>query len=478
MYREPIYNSTRFLILAALVAAPGLATESLKPCQDDQIGPDARCGQITVFEDRAAGAGRTIDLNIVVFPSTGSETKEPFFALAGGPGQGATDLMDTALAVYPSVREHRDMVFVDQRGTGQSGKLDCPVNAEEHPREVFGSLFDPESTRNCLRRLKENADPTLYTTDLVVDDLDEIRRHLGYDRVFLWGTSGGTRTALVWMRRYPDRVAGALLDGITPTDFRSPSTMARGCQDAIDAVFSECREQPQCHAAYPDLESEFDQLLGLFESGPVSTHVVNHEEVQVPVEMYLGDFSYTVRGLLYRSRSVAQLPAMIHEAAATGDIQPFAQAYWQRQVGLRPYVAMGVHFGVYCSEDIPFIEENDVPEFTKGSFVGRYLFDQYKGACDAWEANPVDRAFLEPVTSDVPVLLVSGFYDPSTPISMGDRVSSHLSNSRHVKVRNEGHGAEFGCARSAATEFLTTGSLEGLGPICEDVGPIQYEVSP
>lgn len=478
MNRECILESIRVLVLAALIASPVFATENLRSCENEQLGPDAQCGQITVFEDRAAGAGRTIDLNVVVLPATGSEFKEPFFALAGGPGQGSTDLIQTALAVYSPVREHRDMVFVDQRGTGQSGSLNCPVNAEEHPPAVFGSLFDPESIRDCLRRLKENADPTLYTTDLVVDDLDEIRRRLGYDRVILWGTSGGTRTALVWMRRYPDRVAGALLDGVVPTDFRAPSTMARGCQDSLEAVFSECREQAQCHAAYPELESDFNKILRVFGSGPVATHVVNQEENQMPVEMHLGDFSYAIRGMLYRSRSLAQLPSMIHQAAATGDIQPFAQAYWQRQVGLRPYVAMGVHFGVYCSEDLPFIQDKEVPEFTDGSFVGRYLFDQYNGACEVWQARPVDRSFLEPVTSDAPVLLISGFYDPSTPISMGDQVASHLPNSRHVKVRNESHGAEFGCARPAAIRFLTTGSLQGLGPICEDVGPIQYAVSP
>ena len=99
-------------------------------------------------------------------------------------------------------------------------------------------------------------------------------------------------------------------------------------------------------------------------------------------------------------------------------------------------------------------------------------------ACEVWETTPVDETFLQPVESEIPVLIISGYYDPSTPISMGEKVAAHLPNSRHVMVRNESHGAEFGCARPAAIQFLTSGSLAGLGPICEDVGPIRYEVSP
>jgi len=471
-------KSTLLLLLSAILPAPFLQAAEMGPCDDDLFGPHAQCGYLTVYEDRAAQSGRTIDLNIVVLPATGSAAKEPLFLLAGGPGQGGTDLAELALGPYASVREHRDMVLVDQRGTGSSGRIDCPVDAAESPQEVFGTLFDPEQTRECLQEIKQRANPTLYTTDTVVDDLDEVRQSLGYDKVLLWGGSGGTRTALVWMRRHPDRVVGAMLDGVAPTDFRAPSTMASGCQDTLDAVLIECRQQASCNAAFPNLEADFQKLLALFDDRPVATHIIDQQGTKVPVEMHRGDFAYAVRGVIYRSRSLVKVPAMLHRAATSGDLHPFAQAYWQRQVGLRPYVAMGVHFGIYCSEDLPFIAESEVAGFTDGSFVGRYLYDQYRGACDVWEATPVDRSFLRPVESEIPVLIISGYYDPSTPISMGEQIAAHLPNSRHVRVRNESHAAEFGCALPAAIQFLTTGTLEDLGPICEDVGPVQYEVSP
>ena len=254
--------------------------------------------------------------------------------------------------------------------------------------------------------------------------------------------------------------------------------MARGCQDTLEAVLTECRNQEGCNAAFPHLRADFNKLLELFEDGPVDTYIIDTQGARVSVEMHRGDFAYAVRGLMYRSRSLVKLPAMIHQAVETGALHPFAQSYWLRQLGLRHYVAMGVHFGVYCSEDLPFVAESEVAGFTEGTFVGRYLYDQYKGACDVWEASPVDESFLRPVESETPVLIISGYYDPSTPISMGEQVAAHLPNSRHVRVRNESHGAEFGCARTGAVQFLTLGSLEGLGPVCEDAGPIQYEVSP
>lgn len=472
-------SSLAHWIGAAFIAhSSPAATADLGLCPGDSFGPGARCGIYKVFEDREAKTGRSLDLNIVLLPATGSEIKEPLFMLAGGPGQAATDLAALALQPFAPVREHRDVVLVDQRGTGRSNRLDCPVEAEESPQSVFGNLFDPDQVRRCLQQVRAHANPTLYTTDLVVDDLDEVREWLGYAQVFLWGGSGGTRTALVWMRRYPDRVAGALLDGVTPTDFRAPSTYARGCQAALDQMLADCHRQETCHASFPDLEADFAKLMASFANGPVATYITDQEGKKLPIDMDLGDFGYAVRGLLYQSRTLAKLPAMIHMAAETGDFSPFAQAYWQRQTTLRPIVAMGVHFSIFCSEDLRFIADEEVEGFTRDTFLGTYLFDQYRGACDAWEVAEVDKSFLEPVESEVPVLLFSGRFDPSTTVALGEQVALHLPNSRHVVVRNESHGSEFGCGRQLAIDFMITGTLDGLGPACDDAIALQFEIPP
>ncbi len=463
--------------LAAALLLPGASTaQSLAPCLDERFGDRAECGTLTVLEDPSTPEGRKIDLNVVVLRAVAPGTREPVFLLAGGPGQGATDLAELALGPLAAVNETRDFVLVDQRGTGASNPLNCPNGSDEDPRQAFGGLFKPALMADCIERLSTAADLGRYNTPAVVADLEQVRQWLGYERVLLWGGSGGTRTALVWMRRHPDRVGAAVLDGVTPTMFRSPSSMARSAHVALERVFEDCLAQESCRAAYPDLESDFRKLLWLFEGGPVSTRISREDGTNVPVEMTRGDLAYALRAMLYSSRRITGLPRLIHDMATSGDVSPLAQALWRRDVALRPVVAMGVHFAVYCTEDMPFIDSRKVAELTDGTFLGTYLMDQYGAICDIWPADPVSRDYLEPTKVDIPILILSGYYDPTTPAALGDEVDRHLTRSRHVVVRDQAHGSGFACARPALIRFLQTGSLEELGPICEDTGAIEFEV--
>lgn len=460
-----------------LVVSSGAAAGELAPCEDENLGPGAECGTIRVLEDRSRPNGRTIDLNTVVLRAGKPGDQAPLFALAGGPGQAATDLVGLALGPWAPVLERRDIVLVDQRGTGGSNKLDCPVDAAGDPDSVFGGLFDADALHACLGRMKEHADPRLYGTLEVVADLEQVRQTLGYDRAVLWGGSGGTRTALVWMKEHPDSVEAVLIDGVTPTWFRSPTPFAPGAQTVLDRVFEDCAAQADCQEAFPHLKAEFDKLLLMFAAGPVATFIQREDGTKVPVEMHRGDFVYAVRGMLYNSRGITVLPRTIHQAATSGDLSEFAQRYWQRQVGLRPVVAMGVHFGVICTEDMRFIDEREAADQAEGTFIGTYLLEQYGDVCAEWPRGDLPDDYLEPVTAAIPVLLVSGYYDPSTPAWLADEVAEHLPLSRHIVVRNEGHGAEFGCAREAAVQFLISGSLEDLGQVCEDAGPVAFEMA-
>lgn len=465
----------RMIVVASLTTGTAGALE-LGSCDSEQLPDLARCGTVTVPENPAEPGGRAIDLNIVVLRGNGEAGNAALFALAGGPGQAATDLVDLGLGPWAPVLETRDMVFVDQRGTGRSNLINCPHQAAEDPASVFGGLFDPENIARCLATASEHADVRLYGTEAVVADLDQVRQALGYEKVILWGGSGGTRTALVWLRRHPEAIEAILIDGVTPTDFRSPSTFARSAQIALDRVFADCASQETCRAAYPDLAGDFGKLSSLFSDGPLVTKVTREDGSEVEVEMGWGELGYAIRGILYSSRSIPELPKMIHLAAQSGDVSEFAQRYWQRQVVLRPVVSFGVHLSSTCTEDMPFIDPSTIPALTEGTFLGTWLLDQYGAACDEWRPGAVPEDYLEPVRSEAPVMLLSGYYDPSTPAPMAEEVASHLPNSRHIVVRNEAHGSGFGCARQAAIDFLISGSLEGLGPVCEEAGPVEFVV--
>lgn len=462
--------------LTLLWAVPASGSR-FEPCEGYGSEDRAECGTITVLEDRSDPEGRTIDLNVLILRAETAEGRAPVFLLAGGPGQGATDLAGLAFAPYAAVRKFRDVVLVDQRGTGASNRLDCPNGSDVDPRAAFGGLFDPEQIAECAEQAAQHADLELYGTSHVVADLDEVRDQLGYERVVLWGGSGGTRTALVWLRDHPDRVEAIAIDGVAPTYFRAPSGYARACQDVLNRIFADCESQASCKEAYPNLRGDFERLLQRFDAGPVEAFVTKQDGERVAVEMHKGDFGYAVRGILYRSAAIARLPRMIHEAATGNDVSAFAQFHWERDVAIRNFVAMGVHFSVFGTEDVPFIDAAAIPRLTEGTFLGRYLVDQYTAACAAWGGQgTLPEGFHDPVRSDAPVLLISGYYDPSTPPQVAEEVASHLPNSRHIVVRNEAHGAGFGCARQIVADFLISASLDGLGSACEDVGPIEFEV--
>ena len=468
----------RLLFSGSILSAPlpALAGD-LAPCTEFGDSARAECGTVTVPEDRSKPGGRAIDLHVVVLRAENRAARAPLFILAGGPGMGATDMAELALGPLAPVRKIRDIVLVDQRGTGKSNRLDCPNGSEADPRVAFGKLFDPEKLAACRRRESEHADLRLYGTLQVVADLDEVRERLGYDTVVLWGGSGGTRTALAWLREHPLRVEAAVIDGVVPTSFRAPSGYARSAQDALDRVFADCEAQESCKAAYPDLRGDFEGLLGRFDGGPVEAFVTTEDSQKVRVEMHRGDFGYAIRGILYNPGGIARLPGLIHEATTTNDLSGLAQIYWMRDVGIRKFVAMGVHLSVFGTEDVPFIDRAQVPKLTAGTFLDTYLVDQYTAACEAWGGRGVLPAgYHEPVRSNVPVLLVSGAYDPVTAPQVAAEVARYLPNSRHVVVRNESHGAGFGCAQQLVVDFLSQASFEGLGPVCEDAGPIEFQV--
>ena len=225
----------------------------------DGVSVPARCGSLTVFEDRATGAGRTIDLTIVVIPAvSGSHEPDPLFFLAGGPGQAATDVADTVLARLAEVRRSRDIVFVDQRGTGGSGRMSCAL-FERGPDEEASSeslqfdAFPLDDLRDCLAEVESVADPRHYTTPVAMDDLDDVRAALGYETINLYGGSYGTRAGLIYMRRHPERVRTAVLDGLAPVSMRLPSSMDADAQRALDRLFADCAADPGCREAFPDL---------------------------------------------------------------------------------------------------------------------------------------------------------------------------------------------------------------------------------
>ena len=460
------------LVVAMTAVADAQPALELEDCRLDGVSVPARCGSLTVFEDRAAGAGRTIDLNLVVVSAvSGSPEPDPLFFLAGGPGQAATDLADRVLGRLAEVRRRRDLIFVDQRGTGGSGRMSCAlfdaVPAEEASGESLQLDALPlDDLRDCLAEMETATDPRHYTTPVAMDDLDDVRAALGYETINLYGGSYGTRAGLIYMRRHPERVRAAVLDGLAPVSMRLPSSMGADAQRALDGLFADCAADSGCREAFPDLPETFARVIEELDANPRALDAT-HPRTGEPFELPLSGsaFAAGLRGSLYNPTVASLVPWTIARAAA-GDFGPFlAQVVPLSESG--EAINPGMFLSVVCAEDVSQLADGDAARLAAEEILGRLQVEVITDACTVWPAADLPPDYFDPVRSDVPALLLSGDLDPVTPPRWGEEVLSGLSNARHVVAPGAGHGViAHGCADDVIAEFVEAGNHAGLDVSC------------
>jgi pimeloyl-ACP methyl ester carboxylesterase len=446
---------------SAAAAAPAAAA-ALHACAVRGMAEPALCGTYAVFEDRERRAGRTIALNVVVLPALSQPAEpDPFMVLVGGPGEAATEEAADFAARFAVLRERRDIVLVDQRGTGGSNALRCGVPELELVRGYFVGDTTAESVRRCSQRLQASADPRLYTTPLAADDLDDVRAWLGYARVNLYGSSYGTRAALVYLRRHGDRVRTVTLRGVLSTSETKPLHEARDAQAALDLLFAACAQDAPCNAAFPHVRTELDDVLNRLATAPVGIGVRNSrtgQTITVPVTRDV--FAGVIRRLLYDSDFQALVPYAIH-AAHGGDMTPLRRFLGQ-SFALESFVSIGMNLSVICSEDVPFLDPAEIGGATTGTFLGRTAADAAVATCRDWPHAAVPASYREPVRSAVPVLIFSGAIDPDTPPDRGDAVARSLPGAVHVVLPAVAHSPFPACAVAVMARFVAQGSMRDV----------------
>jgi pimeloyl-ACP methyl ester carboxylesterase len=459
------------LVLATLAAVsactssrPVSPLERLRPCTSDEGPVDASCGTLTVFENRQTRQGRQIALNIVVLPSLGSTHPDPLFFLAGGPGQGAAQLARQVREIFRQTLKDRDVVLVDQRGTGDSNPLNC--------RSDTNSLRDAtESDEAVIERLKKclsgyDADVRLYTTSIAMDDLDDVRAHLGYDRINLYGGSYGTRAALVYARQHGDRVRAMILDGVAPTDMRLPLYAARDAQRSLDKLLADCDADASCRAAQPGLAGRVRALLQRLEQNPPRVQLTHPRTgVAEEVTVEARTVASILFGALYNPLTASLVPTLVGRAEQNDFQGLFALAL--ANDGADENMSLGMQLSVICSEDSGRVTPDDLAREGAGTIFGGYLLRGQVKACEMWPKGTVDASYYEPVRSDVPTLVLSGDVDPVTPPGWGDAVATHLPNARHIVVPATGHGVvATSCGQRLVQQFLDRASASDLDTSC------------
>lgn len=442
---------------------------------------DAECGQLEVPENRADPQSRMISLNIAVIRAvTRNAEPDPVFLLAGGPGQAATEAFLPLINSLQSVRQNRDLVMVDQRGTGKSNPLTClgdDTGAEA--LEVIGAqiALDEaiEEFEACLAEL-EDVDLTQYTTDVAMQDLDEVRQALGYDQINLLGVSYGTRAALTYLRMFPDYVRTVVLDGVVPPDWPLGISMREDSQRALDLILERCANEPGCSQAFPNLKNEFFDLMETLEVSPQEVTIPNPvtgEPVRVAVTPQT--VGAVVRLMSYTDSQVALLPLMIH-AAAQGDYAMLASQYVLTLGSLGESISYGMYYSVWCNEDHPLLP----PEGELGMYFLEVDAELSNAVCELWPRREEPVPISAPARTDVPMLLISGEVDPVTPPENGEEVAEMFPNSLHLVVPGLGHNNFYiGCIPGQVRQFIEAGSVEGISPYCiQDIQPLPFFLSP
>jgi len=460
------------LILAAVVVS--LHSQKrvvLNDCQPPGVKGPAKCGTLEVYENRATKKGRMISLNILVLPATGDKREpDPWVYFSGGPGSAATEDAAGLADVFNRIREHRDMLFVDQRGTGKSNGLDCPMYNPDDLQSYLGYFFPVEDIRKCRPQLEAKADLTLYTTDIAIDDMDEVRAALGYEQLNLFGGSYGTRAALTYLKRYPKRVRTATLQGVAPPNEYMPLDFPLGNERALQGILAECAADEACNAAFPNLKDESKSLLAQLIKGPVEVEVQkpnSSERVKVKLSRDLA--VEAIRYMLYNPVGASRVPLIIH-LAAQGNFVPLTEAALRFRKLLVATGFNGMYLSVTCAEDLPWIKPGEGERMAANTFLGDYRLRQQREACALWPRATIAKDYADPVRSDVPVLILTGELDPVTPPSNGDAVAKTLKNSLHIVVPHGAHGLggleNIDCILGITAEFVERGSTQGIDTSC------------
>lgn len=447
-------------------AAPDTIGLNLSPCPLGRSKVLARCGTFGVYEDRDAKSGRIIPLHLVVIPAAHPSHRALAF-IAGGPGQAATEfapyVLDTPFfSAYKTLHDEYDFIFMDDRGMGSSNGFACNFAPPADPASYFRYLFPPQLVAQCRAQSERTHDLSKYNTNNAVDDLDDIRAALGYDKLVLSGGSYGTLFSMVYMRRHPQHVESAVLDGVAPPGFQPLPGEPMGAQQAMNDLFVKCKKNAACNAHFPQFKEHFEALMKRFGDGPINVPARNlATKTNQTVALTKSVFVDTLRHLLYDPEGASYVPLMV-ERAYHGDYRPLGHIMQFVVMSFAADVNDGAYLSYSCADMMPFVSEPAVRYAAAHSFAGDLRIREQQKACSIWGVPAMPASFNDPVRSDLPVLMILGSDDPATPARYGLSALKYLPNGRAIMVKGGGHGADTACTDKLVVQFIKAQSAKGL----------------
>tara|TARA_R110002096_G_scaffold108809_4_gene238206 strand:- start:23062 stop:24402 length:1341 start_codon:yes stop_codon:yes gene_type:complete len=426
----------------------------------------ARCGTLARPLDPSGGVPGSIALRIAVVPALNlTPETDPLVPIAGGPGQGSVQFYTAYSWAFEDVRRNRDILLIDQRGTGESATMNCEFD-DDLIEGDYSTELTIRYTQQCLDELPH--DPRFFTTSVAVSDLEAVREALGYPALNLYGVSYGTRVAQHFARRYPDKTRTVVIDGVVPPQLSLGPEIATESQKAVDTILARCEEDPACNEAFPDITAVFERIVAQLKEAPVNIDVPDPSSGRPePVEFGPGELATAIRLLAYHPNSIALMPLLIHEAG-NGNFVPLGSQFMMTMIAMGEQISLGMHNAVMCTEDVPFYDPDSIDySGLQSSYMGTLQLDALQAICSVWPTGPIDDGFKLPLDTDIPVLLLSGDADPITPPRYADLAAVDLGNARHLIGKDQGHGQiSVGCMPRLVADFIDSADIDAIDSGC------------
>ena len=433
---------------------------------------EAQCTTMKVPEDRANPKGRQVELAIAWVPANDPGAPDPLFFIAGGPGQSALDSFPTIAPAFAELRKKRDVILVDQRGTGKSAPLVCK-DSEGKSAVVDKDDYSLEAATafaaRCATLMSKNADLRFYTTTDAIQDLDDVRAALGAAQVNLMGVSYGTRVAQQYAKRYPQHTRTVTIDGIVPNSLVLGNEHARNLERSLDSQFKRCQLSSACARKFGDTRVQLDALMAKLKAEPplVSYRDAITGEARQE-KLTPGHVATLTRMFAYAPQAAGLLPLELNEAAQ-GRYEPLMALSKLLVSTVGDQIMHGMQLSVICTEDAAELKADPADA---DSLLGVDLITTMAAQCGVWPKSQRPKDFRAPLSGNVPVLIVSGEFDPVTPPRYGEEVLRTLPNGRHLVVRGQGHNVlPVGCMPKLFARFVDTADAKSLDAKCLDTVP-------
>ncbi len=419
-------------------------------------------GQFSVPEDRISLIGKSIELNIVVLPAIGRSEPDPVFILTGP--LALTDEIDFFANDMPELRNERDIILIDQRGSWNSNPLDCSL-----PRYV-NSIYNYQDQKTfaknigrTLREVQSKGAPQNYTNAQVADDLEAVRQWLGYDRINLWASGLGTITARAYLFKYAEQVRTLTMQSVRPVDVSTWNYTQRSARQRLNEIFKACTADSSCHSRYPELSEHFGLLYDRL------TNLVEYTDLLKDDGTYtkIGIDQHVLEQIIQRqmmSATESSLIPWIVESAYHGDMDVLAQ---RAEIGKRD-VPLGTYLCLACNED-PIHKDPRAIVPDKATPFDAFFQKKEVDFCRVWPTTETELTYMRPFDTDVPTLILSGSVDHTSPPGIAGQVNADFKNGKQIVLLGRGSKDIDACTIDLITEMIEEGSSKSLNSKCSEV---------